>query len=161
MNGKTLTAALLLAAIGLSACEEHEGGRANSAICTDFKPASTAQGGAMAGAASDAAQPVDECVRRWAYSLAGGRDSADVVADAATAACAGALTRWNQTGINQQAQDSASGQDQALSLVSGQPTNTFAEHNAFARGRALLYTVQARAGRCAPPPATNGVPAGV
>jgi hypothetical protein len=36
-----------------------------------------------------------------------------------------------------------------------------AEHSAFAQGRALLYVVQARAGRCKAPPIENGAPTGL
>jgi len=160
MLRNTLTAALALAAMGLSACGDRDEGTANAKICADFKTAGPAQAGAPAASPSDAATPVDDCVRRWAYSLAGSRDSADVVAEASVAACAGVLTRWNQAGVNQQAQAEAGPPEQALSLMTGQPTNPFAEHSAFAHGRALLYVVQARAGRCPPPPAANGVPTG-
>jgi hypothetical protein len=160
MNRNTLTAALALAALTLSACDVHDGRMVNSKICADFKPANTAQTRGSAAALSDAATPVDECVRGWAYSLAGARDTADVVADAAVAACAPALSHWNQAGLNQPAQAGAGGSVEALSLTTGEPTNALAEHNAFAHGRALLYVVQARAGRCAPPPVANGVPTG-
>ncbi len=159
MLRNTLTAALALATIGLSACGRDEA-MTNSKICADFKTAGAAQASTPAAGPNDAATPVDECVRRWAYSLAGSRDSADMVADASVAACSGALTRWNQAGVNQQAQAEAAPPEQALSLMTGQPTNPFAEHSAFAHGRALLYVVQARAGRCPPPPAANGVPTG-
>jgi hypothetical protein len=160
MKRNTLTAALVLAALGLSACNEHGGRMVNSKICADFKTTSAAQAGVPPIAAADATAPVDECLRRWAYSLAGARDSADVVADAAVSACGAALTRWNQASLNQQAQDSANGPVEALSITTGEPTNALAEHSAFARGRALLYIVQARAGRCPPPPASNGAPTG-
>ena len=167
-----LTAAAALIAVSLSACSEHGDGLAmsNPKICASFNTAPT-QGGAQAASAAatqagpaDAATPVDNCVRRWAYSLAGARDSAEVVAQAAVAACTPALTRWNQAGLDQQAQAAAPGAtgaaDQGISLVTGQATTPFAEHSAFASGHALLYVVQARAGRCAPPPVTNGAPAG-
>ncbi|HEY5106846.1 MAG TPA: hypothetical protein VII73_08740 [Caulobacteraceae bacterium] len=158
MNRMLLTAALTLAVGGLSACEGQEGRMVNGKICANFKTATNAQ---TAAVASDAASPVNECLRRWAYSLAGARDRADVVADAAVAACAGAMTRWNQAGLSQQAQDDAQGPVEALSLTTGEPTNPLAAHSAFARGRALFYVVEARAGRCAPPPAANGIPVGV
>ncbi|MBV8594531.1 MAG: hypothetical protein JOZ27_09560 [Caulobacteraceae bacterium] len=45
--------------------------------------------------------------------------------------------------------------------MTGEPTNAMAEHGAFARSRALLFVIEARAGRCRPPPVVNGVPAGV
>jgi len=35
------------------------------------------------------------------------------------------------------------------------------EHYVFAQGRALFYVVQARAGKCAAPPMTNGAPTGL
>jgi hypothetical protein len=98
---------------------------------------------------------VDECVRRWAYSLAPSRDPAESVAEAATVACSTALTRWNQAALTQ-----PDGPEESASLVTGQPTNPLAEHNAFAHSRALLYVVQARAGNCPAPPAKDGVPQG-
>jgi hypothetical protein len=159
MNRKLLTAALLAGALGLSACDHHEG-MVNSKICADFRAVNTAQTGVPVAAINDAATPVDECVRRWAYSLAGDRDDANVVADATVAACAAALTHWNQAGLAQQAQTSVNGPVQALSLTTGEPTTALAEHSNFAHGRALFYVVQARAGRCAPPPVNNGVPVG-
>ena len=158
MNHFLATAALTLAVGGLSACQGQDGHMVNAGICANFKTASNAPATAVA---PDAASPVNECLRRWAYSLAGARDNADVVADAAVAACAGAMTQWNQAGLGQQAQYGAQGPVEALSLTTGEPTNPLAAHNAFARGRALFYVVEARAGRCAPPPVTNGVPAGV
>ena len=159
MNRTLLTAALLSATLGLAACDHHEG-MINSKICADFRTVNTAQTGVPAAAINDAATPVDECVRRWAYSLAGDRDDANVVADATVAACAAALTHWNQAGLAQQAQAGVNGPVQALSLTTGQPTTALAEHSNFAHGRALFYVVQARAGRCAPPPVNNGVPVG-
>ncbi len=150
-----LTGAVALMALSLGGCER---GMVNSQICTSFKTGGGAQAAAPASGAFDAASPVDECVRRWAYSLAGSRDGAEVVASAAVAACGATLSRWNQAGLSQG--PSAPG-DQAVSLTTGEPTNAMAVHNTFAQDRALLYVVQARAGHCAPPPATNGVPAGV
>ncbi|WP_297506276.1 hypothetical protein [uncultured Caulobacter sp.] len=151
MIRKPVMAAVALAALGLAACEERHDAMANPRICADFKT------GPGVTAAADPATPVDECARRWAYSLAGSRDSAEAVADAVVAACAPALGKWNQTALAQ----TASGGEQALSLTTGQPTNPLAEHSAFAQGRALLYVVQARAGRCKAPPAANGQPTGL
>ena len=153
-------AVLALAAMALSACEDNSGTVVNSKLCPDFK--APAAGAPAAVAATDAASPVDECVRRWAFSLAGSRDEAEVVANAAVAACGGALTRWNQASLNQPAQDPTTGAPtETLSLDTGQPTNALAEHNAFAQRQALLYVVEARAGHCRPPPVVKGVPAGV
>ena len=158
MTRNTLAAALALAAIGLTACNDQDRPLVNTKLCADFTPAANTTG-ATPIAATDAASPVDECVKRWAYSLAGASDRADIVADAAVAACGAVLTRWSQAGLTQQDQSGASAAD-AVSLTTGQPTNSVAEHSTFAHGRALLYVVQARAGRCAPPPVTNGAPAG-
>jgi hypothetical protein len=153
MIRKPAMAVLALAALGLAACEDRDhDGMANPKICADFKTAP----GAMA--ASDPATPVDECTRRWAYSLAGSRDSAEAVAEAVVAACAPVLSKWNQASLGQAA---PGGGEQALSLTTGQPTNPLAEHSAFAQGRALLYVVQARAGRCKAPPVKNGAPEGL
>ena len=155
MTRNLLPALLCLGALGLSACDNHSRLAANSKICTDFK---AAKPGATATAApiEDSAGPVDDCVRRWAYSLASSRDNADVVAEAVVSACNGSLTRWNR-----QAVELPGGGEAAASLTTGEPTTPLAEHNNVLRSRALLYVVQARAGSCAPPPATNGVPDGV
>jgi len=154
MIRKRLTVAVCLAALGLAACSEHRGRMAaNSKICADFK-SGKANPAALAGIPAEA-QAVDECVRRWAYSLASSKDDADVVADAATFACSGPLTRWNQQSLGQ------GGQPEALSLTTGQPTNALAEHNNFARSRALFHVVAARAGGCDPPPVKDGLPEGL
>jgi hypothetical protein len=153
MTGKLLTVTLCLGALSLTACGEEHRMAANPKICTDFKAKAAV---ATAAPIADGAAPTDECARRWAYSLASSRDSADVVAEAVVAACNPALTHWNQQAM----QLPADGQEGA-SLTTGEPTTPMGEHNNFLRSRALLYVVQARAGTCAPPPATNGVPDGV
>ena len=81
-----------------------------------------------------------------------------VVAEAVVAACAPVLSKCNQASLGQAA---PGGEELALSLTTGQPTNPLAEHSAFAQGRALFYVVQARAGRCKAPPVKNGVPEGL
>lgn len=152
MIRKPVMAALALATLGLAACENGHDMAANPKICADFK---TAPG---ATAAADPSMPVEECTRRWAYSLAGSKDSAEAVADAVVAACAAQLSKWNQASLGQAAPTNG---EQALSLTTGQPTNPLAEHSAFAQDRALLYVVQARAGRCKAPPIENGAPTGL
>ncbi len=152
MIRKPVVAVAALAVLALAACDDRHDGVANPKICADFK---TAPG---VTAASDPSTPVEECARRWAYSLAGSRDSAEVVAEAVVAACAPVLSKWNQASLGQAAPGAG---EQALSLTTGQPTNPLAEHSAFAQGRALFYVVQARAGRCSPPPVKNGVPEGL
>jgi len=158
MKPMPLIGALGVAAIALSACYDQDGHMVNRGICASFKTATTKNAPAVSDAS---AAPVDECLRRWAYSLAGSRDNADMVADAAVSACADRLTAWNQGVASQQPQD-AGGADQSggMSILTGQPTNPVAEHSVFARSRALLYVVQARAGRCPPPPVTAGAPNG-
>ncbi len=100
---------------------------------------------------------MEDCVRRWAYSLAPSRDPADAVAGAVAEACSVQLTRWNRQSLNQP----SSGDGVSSSIITGEPTTPLGEHNTFTHARALFYVVQARAGACAPPPATNGVPAGI
>jgi hypothetical protein len=163
------TAAALLTVVSLSACSGNDGSTANSKICADFRNPDNARSGTAGAPSADAAAPVDDCVRRWAYSLAGARDSADVVAGAAVAACGAALTRWNQSvaaaggpvDIGAPVDSTGAPSDNPLSLVTGQPTNAMAEHSAFAQRQALLYVVEARAGHCKPPPVVKGAPAGV
>jgi hypothetical protein len=155
MTSKIVAAAAALAALSLAACGDGSGHRVNAGICADFKNASTTNTAPGATTINDAATPVDECVRRWAYSLAGASDTADVVADAVVAACGSAVSRWNQATLSQP----SSGE--GVSLTTGQPSNPLAEHATFARGRAILYVVEARAGQCPPPAVINGAPAGV
>jgi len=150
-----LAAALSLAAAGLAACEGAGQGAvaANPAICVDFKAAKAP----APGAPQDPGVAVDTCVQRWAYSLAPSRDDAAAAASAAVAACTPQLARWNQ----QLAAQPNPPQGEGTSITTGEPTNPVAERYAFATNRALLYVVQARAGRCAPPPAKDGVPDGI
>ena len=144
-------ALLGLAALALSACENSNRMAANSKICVDFKQAK-----APAPPGADGAAAVEQCVQRWAYSLASSRDEAGTVAEAVAAACQTQLSRWNQASLSQPGADS-----EAASLITGQPTSPLAEHNAFTHSRALFYVVQARAGNCAPPAVVNGAPEGV
>ena len=153
---------VLIAGLGLlslGACSNTHAPAANSRICVAF-----GQKAAVATAAptqapalgDDGSAPVDNCAKRWAYSLAPSRDSAEVVAEAVVAACNTQLTGWNRASLGAPEADG-----DAASLTTGQLTSPIQEHMGFIHNRALLYVVQARAGSCAPPPATNGVPDGV
>lgn len=159
MSGRIVIAGLCLGALALAGCErEHM--RGNHALCYDFRATAASSAPASSTAAEAAAastsSPIDDCLRRWAYSLAPSRDPGETVANAVVAACTGALARWNEQTLSQ-----GSTAVQAPSITTGQETNPMAEHNELAHGRALLYVVEARAGRCAPPPAANGAPQGV
>jgi hypothetical protein len=155
MKRYAIATALGCAALGLTACNEPARTGGNAKICADFKTAKAPS--AVPGApGSDAAARVDECVKRWAYSLASSPDDAAVVAEATKAACGTQLANWNQQIVNQPGADGES-----ASILTGEPTTPLAEHNAFAERRALFYVVQARAGKCAAPPAKDGVPEGV
>lgn len=157
---QALVALLTTAALGLAACEEGEARRNRAAagggvdgICKPFTNASANQAApGMAGPMlMDGAVAVEDCVHRWAYTLAGAEeDSADVVAQAVVAACMAPLSRWNQQSLAAEAAGD-SRMREAPSLLTGEPTNPIAEHNNFAEGRALFYVVQARAGDCKPP----------
>ena len=146
-----------LAVLSLTACSDNDGPKVAKGICTPFAttPAlatTTAGVPALAPVAVvDGAGPVEDCLHRWAYSLAGAPDTADVVADAAVAACSSALSKWNQASLS-----GPVGPSDAISLVTGEPTSAITEHRNFADSRALFFVVQARAGRCAPPPAVKG-----
>ncbi len=150
MKRTHVAAVLALAAIGLTACSE-PAGRANSKLCYDWKAPKTAAVGGDANAAA-----VDDCARRYAYSLAASDDDAQTVADAVVAACTPQLTRWNQQTLSQ-----GNAEGEATSIVTGQSTTPLGEHLSFADSRSLFYVVQARAGSCAAPPITNGVPDGL
>lgn len=138
--------ALLLAP--LAACGPQAGVKG---LCTPFEAADAkpvAGVPAPSAAAADASAPLEDCLHRWAYSLAGSADPADQVAGATVAACAGQLSAWNREALGP-----GSGEPvQAVSLMSGAPISPMAAHREFAESRALFYVVQARAGHCAPPP---------
>lgn len=145
-------AGLCLAALSLGACSgEPPAMAANGKICADFKQPRAATPGISADAAA-----VDECTRRWAYSLAPSRDDAETVAEAAASACNTQLTRWNQQALAQPGAEETS-----ASLVTGEPTTALGEHHNFSRARALFYVIQARAGACKAPPVKDGVPEGI
>jgi hypothetical protein len=153
--------ALACVLAGLSACDrdDDDDAREVSGICTPFR----AQGGAAAApdpASVDAvatpaltgdAAAFDDCLHRWGYRLAKSDDLAETVAGAVVAACAPALARWNSATVAQP----STGPDQAISLVTGEPSTTLADRYQSAQSKALFYVVQARAGNCAPPPAAT------
>lgn len=134
------------ACLGLVACQGD--GKPNDDICKPF-PEAAAQ-----PAANDGAAGMEDCLHRWAYTLAGGPDDAGTVADATVAACVAPLTRWNQQSLGAAA--AANQPQEAQSLLTGESTNPIAEHRNFAADRALFYVVQARAGSCKPPPRREG-----
>lgn len=153
-----LASAAVLACVlaGASACADRDddGGGAVAGICTPFTAAPAAS------ADPTAVQPVpgggdaaafDDCLHRWAYRLARAQDtSAEAPAAATMAACAPVLSRWNQATLAVP----ATGPDTAVSLVTGESQGTLPDRYQSAGEKALLYVVQARAGNCAPPPAT-------
>jgi hypothetical protein len=162
MRPGTLIVAAAAAALALTAC--HKGGAARadagSKICTPFPESEKAddQGaGAAARLPTDPGSVLDDCLHRWGYTLAASSDRAPDVAQATVAACTPALMQWNQLALAAAAgrPKSAGGGPAAPSLLTGQPTTPAAEHYAYAHNRALFYVVQARAGSCAPPPATK------
>jgi hypothetical protein len=134
------------ACAGLSACQD--GDRTVAGICKPF-PEAAAQ-----PAANDGAAVLEDCLHRWAYTLARGSDEAGVVADAVAAACRAPLARWNQQTLSAAA--AANAPQEAPSLITGQPTNPIAEHAVFSSDRALFYVAQARAGGCKAPPRREG-----
>jgi len=137
------------ACLGLAACQG--GDRPVAGVCKAF-PEAAAQ-----PAATDGPAVLEDCLHRWAYTLAAGPDDAGTVADATVAACTAPLTRWNQQSLSA----AAASPDQAgegLSLLTGEPSSPIAEHRSFAADRALFYVAQARAGNCKPPPRREGAP---
>ena len=163
-----LSCALALAALSLAACNGSHEGPAVRAFCPSFKDASTNAGGSLA-VTDPAAAAADECVHRWAFALAPSRDEAGLAASAAVAACSAKLGAWNQAAISQLPSPSEGppggppGAPAGLApdILTGQPSTPMTAHNSFLHSRALLYVVEARAGRCAPPPMSKGAPSGI
>ncbi len=157
MNRQLLVGATLaLGAAALAGCHANPNGdiavngKGDSRICTPFAAVTTtaAVPGAPAVAVADGSSTVDDCVHRWAYTLAGSRDPADLVGQAAVAACATAVSGWNDQVMSQ----GGAPIREAMSMTTGEAMNPIAAHGEFAKARALFYVVQARAGNCAPPP---------
>jgi len=132
------------AGLALAACQERD--RPVAGLCKAFPEA--------AQPANNGATALEDCLHRWAYTLAGSRDEAGLVADAVAAACRAPLARWNQQTMQRAAATDAP--QEAPSLITGQATNPIAEHANFTSDRALFYVVQARAGGCKPPPRKDG-----
>lgn len=135
---------IVLAAAALGACQDRD--KPVAGVCKPF-------GEAQAAAPGPGAAALDDCLHRWAYTLARGRDEPGAVAAAVVTACSAHLSRWNQQALG--AEDPAG---DAPSLVTGRTTNPIAERANFASDRALFYVVQARAGDCRPPPRREGAP---
>jgi hypothetical protein len=106
-----------------------------------------------AAPAAEGAASLEDCLHRWAYTLAASHDDAGDVARAVMAACTAPLARWNQQGLG-----AADQPGEAPSLITGEPTNPIAERTNFATSRALFYVVQARAGHCKAPPKRSEAP---
>ena len=136
------------ACAGLMGCQNGE--RTVAGICKAFPEAAAA-------APADGPAALEDCLHRWAYTLAAGPDDAGMIADATVAACSGPLTRWNQQSLSAAAAAPEQAQE-GLSLLTGQPSSPIAEHRSFAADRALFYVAQARAGSCKPPPRREGAP---
>jgi hypothetical protein len=159
--------AATLGAVGLAGCSNTQTA-ANRNVCVPFPAVTTTTttttttGQAVAPVAppinGDPAAAVEDCLHRWGYALAASSDDANQVATATVAACGPSIARWNQASL---ASNDGGGPTQAPSLLTGQETTPITEHFIFAQGRALLYVVQARAGKCPVPPMANGVPTGV
>ena len=154
MRAPIMRSALItcLGLIALGGCSPDHQMASNSKICVDFGQKAVNASPAV----DDGSAPVDNCARRWAYSLAPSHDPADAVAEAVVAACNTQLTGWNRQSLG-----GPGNGGEAASLTTGQVTSPIQEHMGFIHTRALLYVVQARAGSCAPPPATNGAPDGL
>jgi hypothetical protein len=142
-----MRSAILLAAVcalALCGCNKNQtqGVAVGTAACKAFPTAAAPVG-------SDPGAVLDDCLHRWSYALAKSTDGADLVAQAAVAACSAPLSRWNQQAVG------AGAPPEAPSLLTGETTNPIAAHTEFARGRALFYVVQGRAGKC-PGPRVEG-----
>lgn len=163
-----LIALTALAALGLAGCNNADRANASAGgICKPFTTVSTNPAGQPAtgvpnanvlpaAPAGDSSAVLDDCLHRWGYTLAASSDQANVVAEATLAACSSQLAAWNQQSLTSSTNGAPNGGAvEAPSLMNGQNTNPLAEHYSFAQGRALFYVVQARAGKCGPPPANS------
>lgn len=150
-------AVLACVLVGVSACDRDDddrGGSGVAGICTPFAaptPAATDPTAVQPVPGGGDAAAFDDCLHRWGYRLARAEDtSADAAGAATVTACAPVLARWNQATLAQP----TAGPDTAVSLVTGESAGTLTDRYQSAQEKALFYVVQARAGNCAPPPAT-------
>ncbi|HEY8574106.1 hypothetical protein [Phenylobacterium sp.] len=153
-----------LGCLALAACDDPgeqraSGGGAGNRICTPF-PGEGGQASAAPAGPMEGRGAVDDCLHRWSYALAASPDPADHVAQAAVAACSGALARWNQQALAPTGPGDLRPPSEAPSLLTGEDTNPVSERYNFASGRALFYVVQARAGKCPAPSMKDGEPEG-
>jgi hypothetical protein len=144
-------------AVGVSGCSDRSSAQSGgltltgSKYCTPFKAANTNVNTTM----SDPAASFDDCVHRWAYTLAPARDPADVVARASVDACGPILSAWNQQTLDQNPQPPPSRYASRGPQQQQQQNNPLAQRMGMVESRALFYVVQARAAGCAPPPANS------
>lgn len=154
MRAKIVGGLILSLGVMAAGCNDRVGGaRADAKTCTPFANAAAAGNAAdptaVAPAAGGDAAAFDDCLHRWGYRLAGADDTAAIdVADAVVAACTPVLVRWNQSTL---AGQPAGTSDSAVSLVTGKTGATPEDRYEMARGKALFYVVQGRAGHCAAP----------
>jgi hypothetical protein len=153
---------VLALTIGLAGCNargdatDGGGGLAltGSKYCNPFKPTSANTSSGLATAtAADPAATFDDCLHRWAYTLAPDHDPADVVAHAAVDACGSILTQWNQQTLPPQEQPSS--RRESRGAMAQSQDSALAQRMRMVESRALFYVVQARAAGCAPPPANT------
>ena len=156
---------LMLLCAGMVGCKPQAStsgdvlGSSDAGYCTPFPTSANT-------APADPGGVFEDCVHRWSYALAPGRDDASTVAAAVVSACGTALSHWNEQAFDQagnQAGDQAGPAGppaSATSLTTGQPEDQMTVRSQYAQSRALFYVVQARAGRCAPPPAKSLPPPG-
>jgi len=129
---------------------------AGSKYCDPFKPTNANTNNGIATAtASDPSAAFDDCVHRWAYTLAPDHDPADVVAHAAVDACGSILTQWNQQTLPQQQEQPTYRRESRAQMAQGGQDDELAQRMRMVESRALFYVVQARAAGCAPPPANT------
>ena len=149
--------AAMALAVGVSGCGERSSAQGGgmtltgSKYCTPFRAATTNVNTTL----SDPAASFDDCVHRWAYTLAPARDPADVVARASVDACGPILTAWNQQTLSQNPQPPPSRYGSRGPQQQQQQNNPLAQRMGMVESRALFYVVQARAAGCAPPPANS------
>ena len=147
-------AAVMMLGVALAGCDQSNRSgltvaSAGAGICTPFKGVDAAAAAPASAAPADGSSAVEECLHRWGYALAASKETADVVAAATVTACNGPIVSWNQQALSQTAGQQS---EEATSLTTGETANPLAEHAQLAQSQALFYVVQARAGKCAPPP---------
>jgi hypothetical protein len=154
--GALLALGAMLSGCNQNASAQNGGLLGDSKYCTPFKAEDANATASLSAALSNPGAAFDDCIHRWAYTLAPARDPADVVAQAAVNACGPIAAAWSQQAMSQQPNPGPASYRYRGRAPQPQAQPSPQEQQIrMAESRALFYVVQARAAGCQAPPANT------